>query len=275
MKKLLAVTLIALLVSAAPRSASAQIGGSLVFDPANFKSAVLRYLQLLAQLRQLQATYAQVLNHYNLAVQMSRNIPNMASRYGTSSTPWRYANARDLYGNATPWLNGANSGSVPSVLNGYQKATSTLQSYSQALLSLMPQSEVQRLEADAATVELVDGAAQNALEAIGAIRANAVSTTSTIRNIQNDSLSGNANLNTEVGVLNKVNATNVLSLQNAQDTNKLLVALLEQQTIVSKQLRDASTNITNADINRRQNTVAFGQQLMGNIGQTLNSYRLP
>jgi hypothetical protein len=275
MKKLLATALIVLLVGAAPRPANAQLGVSIVYDPANFKSAVLRYLQLLAQLRQLQATYAQVLNHYNLAVQMSRNIPNMASRYGTSSTPWRYASAHDLYGNATPWLNGVNSGFVPAVLSGYQKATSTLQSYSQTLLSSMPQSEVQRLEADAATVELVDGAAQNALEAIGAIRANAVSTTSTIRNIQSDSLSSNANLNTEVGVLNKVNATSVLSLQNAQDTNKLLVALLEQQTILSKQLRDASTNITNADINRRQNTVAFGQQLTGNIGQTLNSYRLP
>jgi hypothetical protein len=275
MKKLLTITLIVLLVGAVPRPANAQLGVSIVYDPANFKSAVLRYLQLIAQLRQLQATYAQVLNHYNLAVQMSRNIPNMASRYGASSTPWRYATARDLYGNATPWLNGANSGLVPSVLNGYQKATSTLRAYSPTLLSLMPQSEVQRLEADAATVELVDGAAQNALEAIGAIRANAVSTTSTIRNIQNDSLSNGANLNTEVGVLNKVNATNVLSLQNAQDTNKLLVALLEQQTILSKQLRDASTNITNADINRRQNTVAFGQQLTGNIGQTFNSYRLP
>ncbi len=275
MKKLLATALIALLSTTGPNSAQAQVVGSVVYDPANYKNATLRYAQLIAQLRQLRATYAQVLNHYNLAVQMSHSIPNMVSRYGTSSTPWRYANARDLYGNTTPWLNGANSGLVPAVLNGYQKATSTLQSYSQTLLSLMPQSEVQRLEADAATVELVDGAAQNALAAIGAIRANAVSTTSTIRNIQSDSLSSNANLNTEVGVLNKVNATSVLSLQSAQDTNKLLVALLEQQTILSKQLRDASTNITNADISRRQNTVAFRQQLTGNIGQTLNGYRLP
>ena len=273
MKKLLTIAWIVLLVASAPRPANAQFG--IVYDPTNYANAVLRYGQLVAQLNQLRATYAQVLNHYNLALQMSRNIPNMASRYSTSWAPWRYASARDLYGNTTPWLNGANSGGVPAVLNGYQKATTTLQSYSQTLLSSMPLSEAQRVQSDAATVELVDGAAQNALEAIGAIRANAVSATSTIRNIQNDSLSNNPNLNTEVGVLNKVNATSVLSLQNAQDTNKLLVALLEQQTILSKQLRDAATNITNADINRRQNTVAFGQQLTGNIGQTLNGYRLP
>src|SRR6185437_6760043 len=110
---------------------------------------------------------------------------------------------------------------------------------------------------------------------IGAIRANAISATNTISNIQADSLSSNPNLNTEVSVLNKVNATNVLALQNAQDTNKLLVAILEQQTILSKQLRDADTNITNADIGRRMNTVGLGQQLTGGIGQSLNSYQLP
>jgi len=138
-----------------------------------------------------------------------------------------------------------------------------------------PASEVQRIQSDAATVELADGAAQNALEAIGAIRANAIGTTNTISNIQNDSLSGDPNLNTEVSVLNKVNATNVLSLENAQDTNKLLVAILEQQTIVSKQLRDSATNVTNADINRRQNAVGLNQQLTGGIGQALNGYQLP
>ena len=48
MKKVLAITLIALFVGAVPRPADAQVGVSVVFDPANYKSAVLRYLQLLA-----------------------------------------------------------------------------------------------------------------------------------------------------------------------------------------------------------------------------------
>jgi hypothetical protein len=72
-----------------------------------------------------------------------------------------------------------------------------------------------------------------------------------------------------------VNATNVLALENAQDTNKLLVSLLEQHTILAKQARDSATNITNADISRRLNSTGFGQQLAGGIGQTLNNYRLP
>ena len=113
------------------------------------------------------------------------------------------------------------------------------------------------------------------MQIIGNIRANALHTANVIRNIQNDSLSNNPDLNSEVAVLNKVNATNVLSLQNAQDTNKLLVALLEQQTILAKQARDLATNITNADISRRQNSATFGQQLTNGLGQTLNTYRLP
>ena len=275
MKKLLTVSLILLLIVTAPGAANAQFGFSVVYDPTNYANAVLRYSQLIAQLNQLRATYMQVLNQYNLAVQMSRNIPNMASRYAASWAPWRYVGTQDIYGNATPWINGANSGMVSTVLGGYRRATNTLQTYTPLLLSSMPASELQRIQSDSATIELADGAAQNALETIGAIRANAVSATSTIRNIQTDSLSGNPNLNTEVSVLNKVNATNVLALQNAQDTNKLLVAILEQQTILSKQLRDADTNITNADISRRMNTVGLGQQLTGGIGQSLNSYQLP
>ena len=168
-----------------------------------------------------------------------------------------------------------NSGILPTVLSGYQKASNTFLTYSPELLSSMPASEVERVRSDAATIQLVDGAAQNAMQMIGMIRANALGTSNTIRNIQSDSFSSNPDLNSEVSVLNKVNATNVLALENAQDTNKLLVALLEQQTILAKQARDSATNITNADIGRRLNSVQFGQQLAGGIGQALNHYRLP
>ena len=275
MKRLFPMVLIGFALALAPSRASAQFGFGIVYDPTNYANALLRYSQLVQQLNQLRATYGQILNQYNLALQMSRNIPNMASRYAATWAPWRYANAQDVYGNTTTWINGVNSGLLPTVLSGYQKATNTFQTYTPALLSSMPPSEVQRLQSDAATIELVDGAAQSAMQTVGAIRANAFSATNAISKVQNDSFSNNPNLNTEVSVLNKVNATNVLALQNAQDTNKLLVALLEQQTILSKQARDAATNIANSDINRRLNSAGLSQQLAGGIGQTLNTYRLP
>lgn len=275
MKKILTIALIACAMALAPNRAHAQFGFSVVYDPTNYTNAVLRYAQLVQQLSQLRATYSQILNQYNLALQMSRNIPNMATRYTATWAPWRYANAQDVYGNTTPWINGVNSGVFPTVVGGYQKATNTFVPYTPPLLASMPPNEVQRVQSDAATVELVDGAAQSAMQMIGTIRANALNTTNTISNIQNDSLSNNPSLNSEVSVLNKVNATNVLALQNAQDTNKLLVALLEQHTILAKQARDAATNITNADISRRLNSTSFGQQLAAGIGQTLNNYQLP
>jgi hypothetical protein len=275
MKKFLTITLIALVLAAMPRPASAQLGSGVVYDPTNYHQGLLRYAQLIAHLKQLQATYMQIVNAYQLAQRMSQGTPNMQARYSATWSPWRYASAQDNYGNATPWINGVNSGDLSSVLAGFQKATSALSFYTPALLSAMPAGEARRIQSDIATIELIDGAAQNAMATIGAIRTHALRTTNTIDNIQNDSLSADPNLNTEVAVLNKVNATNVLSLQNAQDTNKLLVAILEQQTILSKQLRDSATNITNADINRRQNNIGLNQQLTGNIGQSLSSYKLP
>ena len=275
MKKTVLTAVVILGLAFVPSLANAQLGSGVVYDPTNYHQALLRYAQLIAQLNQLRATYAQIVNAYQLAQRMAQSAPNMQARYSTSWAPWRYASAQDTYGNTTPWINGINSGALSSVLSGFQKATSELSMYTPALLSAMPPAEARRLQSDIATVELIDGAAQNAMATIGAIRANALRTTNTIGNIQSDSLSPDPNLNTEVAVLNKVNATNVLSLQNAQDTNKLLVAILEQQTILSKQLRDSATNVTNADINRRQNAVGLNQQLTGGIGQALNGYQLP
>jgi hypothetical protein len=274
-KKALTIALAALAMASAPSNANAQFGSGIVYDPTNFKNAVLRYKQLKMQLAQLQDTYNEIVNQYNLAVRMAKNIPNMPTRYLASWSPWRFTSSQDLYGNITTWVNGANSGVVGTVLNGYQKATNTLQAYTPALLSAMPSEDRQRALANAATVELADGSAQNAIETVGAIRANALATTNTIGNIQNDSLSDDPNLNTEVSVLNKVNATNVLALQNAQDTNKLLVAVLEQQTILAKHLRDAEASAANADIERRLNSFNFNQQLTAGIGANLNGYRLP
>jgi hypothetical protein len=275
MKKRLSVTLLALALTAIPRLAQAQFGSGVVYDPTNYHQALLRYAELIAHLNQLRAIYAQILGAYQLAQRMSQGIPNMQLRYATTWSPWGYGSAQDSYGNTGPWISGVNSGDLSTILNGFQKATSALSAYTPALLGVMPAAEARRIRSDLATIELIDGAAQNALATIGGIRTRAVQTTNAIGNIQYDSLSANPDLNSEVGVLNKINATNVLGLENSQDTNKLLVAILEQQTILSKQLRDAATNIANADIDRRQSGPNLDQQLTANIGQSLNSYTLP
>ncbi len=55
-------------------------------------------------------------------------------------------------------------------------------------------------------------------------------------------------MNTEVAVLNKINAANVIGLRNGQDTNKLLGALAEEQIIAAKRRRDAEAQAFNEHI---------------------------
>jgi hypothetical protein len=265
MKRKTLLLLLVLCLGAA--SASAQFGG-IVFDPTNYNNALLRYFQLEQQLLQLRTSYL-------LAVQMAKNIQNMPARYQALFSQWRNAAAQDTYGNTAPWIAGINSGQIGAVIAGYQQATTPLQPYNPGVLAGMSADELRRIEAQYASVELSDGANETAIAAIGAIRNNAQNLQTQIANLEQDSLSGDADLNTEISVLNKINAANVLTLRTAQDSNKLLASLLEQQTLVAKQQREATANAINADIARRANLAGNLAQVTGTITDSLVNFRMP
>ena len=86
-----------------------------------------------------------------------------------------------------------------------------------------------------------------------------------IGNLEDDSFSGDSGLNSEVSVLNKINAAGVLTLRTLQDSNKLLASLLKQQTILAKQQRDQTTNAINIDIGRDASLAANMAQVTGTI----------
>jgi hypothetical protein len=263
MKQKIPLLLLVLCVSAA--SASAQFG-AIVYDPTNYNNALLRYFQLQQQLLQLRTSYL-------LAVQMAKNIQNMPARYQALFSQWRNAAAQDIYGNTGPWIAGINSGL--GVDAGYQQATTPLQPYNPEVLAGMTADELQRVEAQYASVELSDGANETAMATIGAIRNTAPNVETQIANLEQDSLSGDADLNTEVSVLNKINAAGVLTLRTAQDSNKLLASLLEQQTLVGKQQREATANAINADIARRANLAGNLAQVTGTMTDSLLNFRMP
>ena len=48
--------------------------------------------------------------------------------------------------------------------------------------------------------------------------------------------------------MNKINAASLIALRSAQDTNKLLVALAEQQAVAAKRTRDAEARAINQHI---------------------------
>jgi hypothetical protein len=139
----------------------------------------------------------------------------------------------------------------------------------------MTDDEQARVKSQYASVELADGANTTAMAAIGSIRGNAQNVQTQIANLEQDSLSADPNLNTEVSVLNKINAAGVLTLRTLQDSNKLLASLLEQQTIIAKQQREATTNAINTDISRRANLAGNMAQVNGTLTESLQNFRMP
>src|SRR5215510_3403784 len=109
-------------------TAGAQFGG-IVYDPTNYSNALLRYYQLQQQLIQLRNSYAQLVSQYRLALEMAKNLQNMPARYRAQFSQWRNGMAVDTYSNASGWVNGVNSGLFPTVLSGYQQATTRLGTY--------------------------------------------------------------------------------------------------------------------------------------------------
>src|SRR5262249_32867793 len=146
------------------------------------------------------------------------------------------------------WIAGINSGALN---GGYQQSTTQLLQYAPDHLSGMNSDELAREEAQYTSVQLSDGATTTATATIRSIRANPANVHAQMDNLEQDSLSSHPNLNTEVSVLNKINASGVFTLRTLKDSNKLLASLLEQQVDLAKQQREVTTNVINADIERR------------------------
>src|SRR5208282_2915384 len=271
-KKIPAILLILILCVG---TAYAQLGSGIVYDPTNYQNAVLRYQQLQQHLLQLQKSYAKITSQLNLAMQMATFIRNMPARYRALFSQWRNVTSLNTFGNTGSWISGINSGLLPNINTGYQKSTTQLLPYSPDHLSGMDPFELERVQSQYATVQLVDGANINAMATIGSIRGSAQDVQTQIGNLEQDSFSSDSGLNTEVSVLNKINAAGVLTLRTLQDSNKLLASLLEQQTILAKQQREATTNAINTDISRRANLAGNMAQVNGTLTESLQNFRMP
>jgi len=255
-------------------TATAQFGSGIVYDPTNYHNALLRYYQLQQHLVQLQKSYAKITNQLNLAMQMATFIRNMPARYRAVFSQWRNVTSMNTFGNTGSWISGINSGLFPTINSGYLKATTPLSQYDPYELSGMDSAELGRVQSQYASVELADGANMNAMATIGSIRGNAQSIEAQIANLEQDSFSGDSDLNSEVSVLNKINAAGVLTLRTVQDSNKLLASLLEQQTILAKQQRDATTNAINTDIGRQASISGNMAQVTGSLTNSLQNFRM-
>jgi len=220
--------------------------GDIVYDPTNYAQALARYAQLQQQFAQLVQTYQLIHSEYQQMLFMAQQVPvSMQTRYRALMTPWLNSSATNTYGNTGAWVAGINTGGGVGL--GYSTATQPLQTYG-AALSNVPADQLTRLQTNYATVELTDGANLSAMETIGRMRANAPGVELSIQNLENDSLSSDRDMNSEIAVLNKINAAHLIMVRNTQDGNKLLVSLAEHEIIEAKQSRDAETQAINEHV---------------------------
>jgi hypothetical protein len=149
-----------------------------------------------------------------------------------------------------------------------------LQDYD-AVWSELPPGSRDRITRDYATLELADGSSINSMAMLGTIRGSAPAVENAITQLETDSLSDVEDLNTEVGILNKINAAGLIAVRNSQDTNKLLASVLDHQLVETKARRDAAVqSITNDLALRRMAPVLADQHLSGTTA-VLTTYRLP
>jgi hypothetical protein len=236
--------LIAMVAAQAP--ASAQLFGGIVFDPTNYANALARYAQLQQQYAQLVATYQQLRTEYLLLSQQAQLLPvNMAARYRSQPSVWLPLAAADTYGTTAAWILAANSG--PGAVAAYTQATQPLLDYGGSMARLSAE-ESGRVRARYDRLQLADGTNAHALEALGYLRGHQASMELTVRNLEEDAYTSDPDRNTQVAVLNKIDAVGVTAARLAKDTNNVLVSVLEQQILEATDRREAAVQAVNAHI---------------------------
>jgi cell division protein FtsB len=243
MKHKITIISLALVLTVSP--AFAQLGSGIVFDPTNYKNAVLRYLQLQQQLQQLQQTYSLYMQQYQFLQGQARQLQGMVGRYRAQFSQWQNLTASNTLGNTSWWVGGINSGDYGTAKQGYSQINMTLGNPAGV-------NTYDSLKRAYGLEELSDGSTVNGMATIGKLRQNAQQLEIHIKQLEDDSLSSAPDMNTQIAVLNKINAANVLLVRTMQDTNKLLAALLEQQLVTTERNRTSSVGSINTELYRQQ-----------------------
>src|SRR5438874_11098269 len=97
------IALISILIAFTISPASAQFGSGIVFDPTNYKNAVLRFLQLQQQLQQLQQTYNLYMQQYQFLRGQAQQLQNMVARYRADFAQWSNLTAGNTLRNTSWW----------------------------------------------------------------------------------------------------------------------------------------------------------------------------
>jgi hypothetical protein len=244
-----------------------------VFDPANYANALLRYAELEQQYAQLVTTYQQIRTQYLLLEQQAQGVPvDMNTRYRSMPTPWLPFSATTAYGTTAGWILTANNGHDAAA--GYALATQPLGTYGSAMARLSADEQA-LVQARYDRVQLTDASITHGLEALGFLRGHQPSVEAAVESLEDDTYSSDPSFNTQIAVLNKLNATTVTSARLAKDTNNVLVSLLEQQLLEATDRREAAVQGINAHIAFVNEAGPLLSRTTAQTTDALSTFRIP
>lgn len=240
-----------------------------VFDATNYANAVKEYKDLQQMYTTAVQTRDQIIQAYNLAHYMSTMPQDMYQRYKAQFALWTNVNAPDTYGNTGFWIGALNEGLPQQSLAGYIAAVVQPNSYpTSAFEQLDPETQA-TIENQYATSNLAQGMTTGALTTLGQVRFHSEALNQQISNLESDSYSDNPSQQSEMAVLGKINAANLIELHSQQDTNQLLAAGIQQQMVMQKQVIDAENRTINQAIDFLQNFPAIMQKINGGASQSI------
>jgi hypothetical protein len=242
-----------------------------VFDVTNYANAVHEYEQLQQMYTTANQTRDQIIQAYNLAHYMSQMPQNLYQRYKAQFATWSNLNAPNTYGNTSAWVSALNTGLPQQSLAGYLAAIVQVNPYPASGFGQLDTATQSTIQNQYATSDLAQGMTTGALTTLGQIRSHSESLNQQISNLEADSYSGDPTQQSEMAVLGKLNAANVLQLHSLQDTNQLLAAGIQQQMIAQKQAIDTQNRVLNQAIYFQQNFSPTMQKINNGTSQSIKN----
>jgi hypothetical protein len=291
--------LFGLLPALAP-AAHAQFGSGIVYDPTQSAHAIQQlsqgeqelqhwatelqnWEQHLQKEEQIYTTAYQTMNQviaaYNLAYQMSRMPQNLAARYKADFAQWTNLTnpsftAANTSGITSAWLNALNIGNPTSAASAYGGASIQLQSYPSSRLSALDATTQAAVQNQYASSEIGQVNVTNLLSTLGTIRSDSQAFQQKLANLDSDTYSTDPDLQTEVGVLAKINTATLLQVHSQQDANQILAAAAQQQALDAKDKLDERNRLINQSIYFQQNFSNTMQNVNNGVSNSMHNISL-
>jgi hypothetical protein len=277
--------------------AHAQFGSGIVYDPTQSAHAIQQlsqgeqelqhwatelqnWEQHLQKEEQIYTTAYQTMNQviaaYNLAYQMSRMPQNLAARYQSDFSKWTSISNPSLAGSNTSgitsaWLNALDLGNPTRAASAYSGAVIQVNSGTLTAPDSTTQATIQNQYASS---EIGQSNVTNLLSTLGTIRTDSQTFQQKLANLESDTYSTDPSLQTEVGVLAKINAATMLQIHSQQDTNQILAAAAAQQTLDAKEKLDERNRLINQALYFQQNFSTTMQNVNNGVSDSMHAISL-